>query len=58
MRLQAYNGAINGIDTVLLPPGISLPVPSPAAPTLQAEAVPLIAEVVPAAAPVAEPFGP
>lgn len=51
--MQGYNGAVNGIDTVLLPPGIGLPVsPLAAAAPPQGEAALPIAE---GGAPAAEP---
>ena len=54
--LQAYNGVVNGIDTVLLPPGVSLPAPPTAAASLQTGAFPPTAEGAAAAVPVSGPI--
>ena len=54
--LQAYNGVVNGIDTVLFPPGVSLPAPPTAAASLQTGAFPPTAEGAAAAVPVSGPI--
>ena len=50
--LQAYNGVVDGIDTVLLPPGVCLTAPPTAAASLQTEAFPPATEGAAAAGPV------